>query len=373
MEEPQILNEMEKKVSYLDRVFHEVIENANSLIVRWNERGINYMNHRALKYFGYTEPEVVGKSITMIMPEKGAGGEDMRGLSRDILEHPDKYVNMQVQNIKKDGEKVWVAWSNKVVKDENGETEIISIGNDIEAPMNKHQQDLARKEEKLAALSQLAGVIAHELRNPLASIQMASFNIGRKVKGEAKERIEGNLETIAKKVEESNKIISDVLAFGRIKPPSYQRVELSGLIKEGVASSHERLTDCKSPLEENLGGVEGLSVDVDPVQIKQVIGNLVNNACDAVRGIEGRQGRIDVEADADRRQVHIVVRDNGTGMDAETLKKLSKPFYTTKSTGTGLGLTVAKQIIQLHNGSISFQSAKGQGTSVTVSIPLQHA
>jgi two-component system NtrC family sensor kinase len=118
----------------------------------------------------------------------------------------------------------------------------------------------------------------------------------------------------------------------------------------------------------NTDQVHGVPVRMDPVQIKEVFHNILNNACDAVP--EGT-GTIDIEAANEHNHVRIRFKDDGQGIGLEHIGKIFDPFFTTKTKGTGLGLAVCKQILSLHQGSITVESHSGKGTSVVITLPRE--
>jgi signal transduction histidine kinase len=217
--------------------------------------------------------------------------------------------------------------------------------------------------KRLSDIGALATTVAHELRNPLAGINLAAYNIQRKT--HEKELLGKHIETIEKKVIESNQIIDNLLFFSTLKPPNMQPACLYELIKESeeIAKSKAK---CKTVRINNKSDIlKDLLIEVDPLQIKEVFGNIFNNAIEAFT----EQSEITVLVNQDGKYIKITITDTGIGMDKDVKEKAFRPFFSTKSKGTGLGLTVSKQIIENHNGSISIESTKGKGTSIILRLP----
>jgi signal transduction histidine kinase len=166
----------------------------------------------------------------------------------------------------------------------------------------------------------------------------------------------------------SGKIIVDILVYGRIKPPEYAPVKVADLVRESLADVRVKRGDEKIRVGDRLD-LAGCVIQADSRQLKEVFTNLIDNACDAVKLLQDREGEVRLEGEDLDPDVRIIISDSGVGMDEATLQKLNKPFFTTKSQGTGLGLTVARQIIDLHKGALDIRSEKGRGTSVTVLLP----
>ena len=222
------------------------------------------------------------------------------------------------------------------------------------------------RSKRLSDIGALAATVAHELRNPLATIRMAAHNIRRKAPDSS---LDGHVATIDKKVGESEQIINNLLFYSRLRPPHYEKVNLFEIIEECLEAMEGKHRKNIS-VSKNIEPLKTLYVEADPVQMKEVFNNLLDNAHDAVAAGEGR---IRVVGERDGGFVRVAVEDNGTGIAADDLAKVFDPFFTTKAKGTGLGLSVCKQIVVLHKGEIEIKSDCGRGTSVSVRLPHQSA
>ncbi|MGE5309026.1 MAG: PAS domain-containing protein [Deltaproteobacteria bacterium] len=227
-------------------------------------------------------------------------------------------------------------------------------------------QELERS-KRLSDIGQLAATVAHELRNPLAAIDMASVNIRRKANIPDLKR---HLETIHKKVFESDQIINNLLFYSRLRSPHIESTNIYGLLTDSIRAAKARMPETVS-VELDADPVKQTYAEVDPIQIKEVFVNIFNNAVDAVSHKPG--GRITITARRPDGDIQITFNDNGVGMDKETLAKAMEPFYSTKAKGTGLGLSVSRQIVDLHHGQIKLGSEPGKGTMVTVCLPLHRS
>ena len=227
------------------------------------------------------------------------------------------------------------------------------------------QQELADS-KRLSDIGALAATVAHELRNPLGVMQTAVYNVRRKV---ADHSLDKHLTNIERKIAESTQIINNLLFHTRINEPKIEKVLLSDLLGECMANAGERFHDINVEVEKRLDTIDGVAVDVDPFQMKEVFNNILVNAYQAVSA-DG--GRIEIDGrPADGGHVEISIRDNGTGIDAEDVDMVFEPFFTRKSRGTGLGLAICRQLVRLHNGEVRIESEKGQGTKVTVRLPIE--
>ncbi len=156
--------ELEESSEFLARSetrYRELVENANSIIVRWNLEGrITFVNKFAQEFFGYDENEIIGRyAVGTIVPEEESTGRDLSGLTEDILSNPARYVSNVNENIKKNGERVWVAWTNKPVVDDDGRiVEVLSIGNDITARRRLEQDLIEEKNLNDLMVDSLPGI-----------------------------------------------------------------------------------------------------------------------------------------------------------------------------------------------------------------------
>ncbi|MGE5309286.1 MAG: PAS domain S-box protein [Deltaproteobacteria bacterium] len=224
------------------------------------------------------------------------------------------------------------------------------------------QNDLD-KSRRLSDIGFLAATVAHELRNPLGVIKVANYNMRRKNKSRDLDR---HLDNIDKKILQAEAIINNLLFYSRLRTPHYEKVSPYSLLHEIVEPLRQGFPEIV--FSERLDKVKGLKMDADPTQLAELCSNILNNACDACKD---RRGEVEVEAAVSEGVLRVDFSDNGVGMDGDQLSKLFQPFYSTKSKGTGLGLTVSKQIINLHNGSIDVKSAQDEGTTVTIKLPLK--
>ncbi|OGS23629.1 MAG: hypothetical protein A2297_08345 [Elusimicrobia bacterium RIFOXYB2_FULL_48_7] len=230
--------------------------------------------------------------------------------------------------------------------------------------MQSHEE--IDKLKRLSDIGELAATVAHELRNPLAVIKMSAYNLQRKVKNTEFEKHFGN---ITKKIEESNQIINNLLSFSKTKLPNYEQVDIYTLLGECAETEKEKFAKQKIKHIDSFGGLKGVNIEADPLQLKSVIINILNNAYEALG--ERASGRLEVSGKVKDGLLNLVIADNGPGIDKENLDRIFEPFFSTKAKGTGLGLAVCRQIIELHNGKIEIKSEKGEGTLVSITLPLK--
>ena len=230
-------------------------------------------------------------------------------------------------------------------------------------------QKKLERTDRLSDIGQFSSAVVHELRNPLAAINMATINIERKLaQGGDGQKLRSNLDSIEKKIKESDQIINNLLFYTRLRAPEWQRVNIKGVLSDSIEMAFARHPDFNVDLQKHMDVVKGLEIDADPLQIKEVFTNVINNAFDA---LENMSGSVTVSAEVKDSQVLVSVIDTGKGIPRENLQKVFDAFFTTKSQGTGLGLAVTRQIIEAHHGDINISSKVGKGTTVTISLPTR--
>lgn len=230
----------------------------------------------------------------------------------------------------------------------------------------KQAQTQLDKNRRLSDIGTLASTVAHELRNPLGVIKTALYNIRRKRTNSA---IDRHLDNIDKKVAESVLIINNLVNYARIKEPTYETVNLVELVDSCIEHISDRYAQLTTTITKKYISSHEYFIDTDPNQLSEILGNILINAFQAANN---QQGDIAVSIDVNPTTYAITITDNGAGIDAETLEKVFDPFFSTKAKGTGLGMTIANELIHLHNGSITIHSEEGQGTAITITVPQRH-
>ncbi len=221
------------------------------------------------------------------------------------------------------------------------------------------QQKLSQS-KRLSDVGTLVVIVAHELRNPLAAISLATQNIRRK-KGDLP--IEKHLDSIEKKVSESNKIIGDLLFCAKLKAPRYEIINIQNILSECIGLAKKKFQNPHIKVIRKFGQKKIL-VNADLLQINQLFANILYNAFESI--IE-KKGEITVGFGLNnQRNLEIYFKDNGVGMSKEDIRRTPELFFTTKAKGIGLGLTVCYEIVALHHGKISVKSQKNKGTTITI-------
>jgi two-component system NtrC family sensor kinase len=241
------------------------------------------------------------------------------------------------------------------------------------AALKQAQQALVQS-EKLASLGTLSASIAHEINNPLAGILTFARLMSRTLEsGEVDDAARAaclkNLGLIQRETERCTRIVRSLLDFARARPIELLTVDAVSALEEALSLTQHKLQLQQVVLERDLDGPAVVRGDFG--QLRQVFVNLALNACDAME----KGGTLSVTSRKvdDGRFVEIALADTGAGIAPEHLSKIFDPFFTTKQMGTGLGLSVVYGVVEKHGGSMKAQSRVGEGTTMTVRLPLAGA
>ena len=358
--------------------YRELVQNANSIILRRNAEGkITFFNEFAQRFFGYTEDEIIGKNVVgTIVPEKDRAGRDLAAMVKDIGLNPVAYATNENENMRKNGESVWVSWTNKAIRDKNRNiVEILCVGNDV-----TERKELERQLShalKMESVGTLAGGIAHGFNNLLMTILgNTSLMLLNTDPGDPNYK---KLKTIEKQIESGSKLTSQLLGYARKGKYELKSMNMNHVVKDSSEVFARTRKDISVKLELS---PDLLSVEADRNQIEQILWNLYVNAADAMP--EGgdfiiktfntdhiKIGRNNIYIPKPGKYVLLTLTDTGSGMDKEIQERIFDPFFTTKAIGrgTGLGLASVYGIIKSHDGYIDVESKKGEGTTFTIYLP----
>ena len=237
----------------------------------------------------------------------------------------------------------------------------------INKQLQKSLLDIQRKDDLLDKMSQqlafssLSKGIAHEIRNPMASMLLRSEILESDIKNEI--QIKKFLDVVKSEIFRILHITDSMLNYGDISTPEYISTSLSQLIDKTCFMIEGNCKKSNIQLIKDINFHDNVSIDAN--QMTQVFLNLFLNAIDALTSIDRPILKISLNSLPESR-ISLVVQDNGVGMDKATLNRIYDPFFTTKYENTGLGLSIVLKIIKHHKGSISFDSRLGQGTTVSI-------
>ena len=226
-----------------------------------------------------------------------------------------------------------------------------------------HRTQMSRAEH-LATLGEMATGLAHEIRNPLAGIAGVVEIVGRDLPSTSPAR--AVIKDVRLEIAQINRIVTDLLETARPHPPQIRLSNLNTTVEHAVMLARQQVLS--KPIKIELHKAPDLpEVEHDSDQIHQVLLNLLLNAVQAVTGA----GTVNVEIGSQDGFASVAVSDTGRGISSEHLSNIFRPFYTTKGNGTGLGLSLARRIVEEHHGRIEVNSVVAKGSKFTVLLPFQ--
>ena len=365
-----------------------ITNSAKDAIILIDEKGVTrFWSKSAEKLFGYSSEEAIGKNLHILLAPSMLSEVAEKGLLKfKGSEHPayeGRNLNMTAQT--KDGKELPVEVSITALW-LKGKRHFVGIVRDIaervemQRKIEEYTHNLEKivqertkqlktaneqllKSQRLAAIGELAGMVGHDLRNPLTGIKGAIYYLETKCAARIGATGKMLLETIDKAIEHSNKIINDLLAYSSKLSLALSETTPKLLLKKALASIEvpERIQ-----IIDATKGKPKIKADIE--SMRKVFVNLITNAIDAMP----EAGTLTITSKAVKGNVKIIFKDTGTGMTEETLSKLKLgfPLFTTKAKGMGFGLPICKRIVEAHGGKISLKSALGKGTAITITIPV---
>ena len=380
-----------EKLKKSEKKYRELVENANSIILRRDPSGkITFFNEYAQRFFGLSEQEILGKTmIGTIVPEKDSRGNDQTEAILEIGADPGKYPTHEYENMRKGGERVWVSWTNKALRDPQGKiVEILCIGNDVtalrEAEREKHALEARlQRAEKMEAIGSLAGGVAHDLNNILPSL--ISFPDVILMDLPEDSALRKPVLSIKRSGERAAAIAQDLLTLARRVVPLKAPVDLNGVIREYLESPEGSKLQSDYPnvqIEKDLE--PGLHLILgSPVHLSKTVMNLALNAVEAIpsegrvvlstRSLQLKEAIRGYEMIEPGEYAVLSVTDTGVGISDRNLEKIFEPFYTKKAmgrSGSGLGMAIVWGTVKDHRGYVDVKSEEGKGTTFDLYFPV---
>jgi len=330
----------------------------STIVAKTDRHGtITYANDKFCEISGYAREELIGQNHRIINSGHHSlefFKEMWRTIGGGHLWHA------EIRNRAKDGSYYWVDTTIVPFLDRNGRPhQYIAIRHDITARKRAEAEIL--EQSAMTRLGQMAAVVAHELKNPLAGLRGALEIIGRRMSAESSDRrIVG--EMIAR-IDSLNQMVQDLLVFARPTEPRRAPTSVGEIVSEtaGLLAVDAEMRE----VEVEVSGANPV-VSADAMLIKGTLLNLLINAAQAI----GRRGRVAVSIVERDGHCLISVTDRGPGIPAEIRDKVFEPFFTTKHRGTGLGLPVARRTVERHGGRLWFECPPDGGTVMFLTLPL---
>jgi two-component system sensor histidine kinase PilS (NtrC family) len=355
----------------LERLYKHIVQNVVSGLATVDGEGkITSFNRMAEEITGRRFEEVYQEEIDSLFPgvhawSRSVGGTGGEGWSRLRL------PRWETRYPRRDGTSLILGFSISPLKDAN-DREMGSILIFQDLTRLREMEEHLKRSDRLAAIGKMAAGIAHEIRNPLASIS-GSIEI-LKEEMESSPQNQQLMGIVLREVNRLNSLIADFLLFARPISPGKEEIRLNALIEEILQMFRNGPEfNPRIRLETQFG--DDLRIQGDPHQIRQVFWNLFINAAQAMPDggtlrVELRRNSPSALPSRDRPCGEVEVRDSGTGIGPEEMGKIFDPFFTTKEKGTGLSLSIVHSIVEAYGGKITVQSQVGKGTTFRILLPI---
>jgi two-component system, sporulation sensor kinase E len=368
---------LDKLITRLDRFSPSEVQNLVSRLVR--EKGfmesvfealregvfivdpdgnITFANRAVHQLLGVDTTRCIGQKVKTVI----------RGLDWNNLAHPDRVVTRDMEVFYPENRflNFYLAPINGQVESKDEHLGYVMLIHDITESKKAHEENL--ETEKLNALTFLAAGVAHEIGNPLTSLDIHLQLLGRKInklEGSEKEDLSKLLGTAKQEINRLDNILKQFLHALRPQGSLREKVQLHNVLRDTLETLEAELIE--RDIKVNLELTENLPlIDLDAGQIQQALYNLIRNAAQAVCP---NDGEITIETIFNDHEVVISIADNGKGISPEHMGALFEPFRTTKKSGSGLGLLIVRRIVREHGGEMEIDSEENKGTKVNLYFP----
>jgi len=388
----------EKALQESEQKYRELVENANSIILHWTRDGrITFLNKFGQRFFGYAADEIIGRHVIgTIVPVIESDGRDLAMLMEQIRLDPVAFEHNINENMRRNGERVWIAWTNRIAQDTQGRVaEILSIGTDItelkqaeetirelnaglERRVAERTAELAVAMDRAQAADRIKSAflasMSHELRTPLNSIIGFTGMVLQGLAGPLNEEQTKQLGMVRGSARHLLDLINDILDISKIEAGQFkimsENFNLRGSIEKTVQIISP-LADKKnillhSRIKDNISDMRG-----DQRRVEQIILNLLSNA---VKFTD--HGEIHLNCYSENGFITLSIEDTGIGIKPENINIIFEAFRQVDTgtartqEGTGLGLNITKKLVEMMGGSIHVKSEWEKGSIFTVKLPV---
>ncbi len=359
------LNTREKEAHELTERLNRITDNLQEIVFETNEKGeIIFLNQAWTQMTGYDIDECLGTMYDQYFDQEERVVQHLLSV---IKEHKDA-GRVELQLLHKEGKKVWGDVHYKLYFDEHhqftggiGTVADITKQKQAKLELERSNQQLQMQAQKLAVAGQIAAGIAHEVRNPLTSVN----GFLQLMKTQYTERTD-YFDIIFSEIKRIDFVLSELLVLAKPQSVHFQEVQLHELLEQVITLLKTNAVlsniDLKQPFKRQDAG----AILADANQMKQLFINLIKNAIEAMP--EG--GSIYISTEKVLNEWKITIQDEGKGMSEEDIQKIYDPFFSTKKEGTGLGLTICATILKDHHGRMDVSSELGKGTAFHIYLPV---
>ena len=360
---------------FLETVFNAIQE---GIIVTDVKGRITYLNEAACELFGLENQDSIGKRL-----DERVRGLDWENLARsqgpitrdmEIFYPANRFINFYIvplvierreEMVIDDGESGEAEKPRSPVDHHPEQVGYAIILRDITETRRSAQQTI--ESERLNALTMLAAGVAHEIGNPLNSLHIHLQLMERKIRDlDGKKELQESIDVARAEISRLDSIVTQFLRAIRPAKPQLQPENINSIVDEAVRFFGPEIRDRDMVVEQELRSDLPL-VQVDRDQMKQAFYNVIKNSLEAMK----RRGILRIRTNMDSSHVIVSFTDTGGGISADNLGRIFEPYFTTKTSGTGLGLLIVRRIVREHGGELAIESSEGKGVSLTIRLPFK--
>ena len=346
---------------FLETVFNAIQE---GIIVTDASGRITYLNHAASELFGLQEEDSLGKPLR----------ERVSGLDWDALTQSGAAITRDIEIFYPTNRVINFYVVPLLIEHDPNDRKIDLVARHVGYAMilrditeSRRSAEQTLETERLNALTLLAAGVAHEIGNPLNSLNIHLQLLQRKldkVDPEIRREFADSVEIARAEIDRLDSIVTQFLRAIRPTHPQFSPTNVNDIVGEALQFFAPELNDRDIGVEQELRSDLPL-LELDRDQMKQAFYNVIKNSIEAVK----QRGQLRIRTDKDDTHVLVSFTDTGGGISAENLSRVFQPYFTTKTSGTGLGLLIVRRIVREHGGELSIQSEEGQGLTLTIRLP----
>ena len=348
---------------FLETVFNAIQE---GIIVTDSSGKITYMNDGACELFGLDAEDSIGKKL-----DERVRGLDWHSLTRsggpvtrdlEIFYPSNRFINFYIVPL--------------IIEHRAEDVQADGVGHQVgyaiilrDITESRRTAEKTIESERLNALTLLAAGVAHEIGNPLNSLNIhlqLMVRAARKLKGQERDELEQSIKVARDEIGRLDSIVTQFLRAIRPSKPQLQPANINAIVEETLHFFAPEI-EARDIVVESEPRSDLPLVQIDRDQMKQAFYNIIKNSFEAMK----RRGILRIRTDMDDSHVRVSFTDNGGGMSAEALSRVFEPYYTTKSSGSGLGLLIVRRIVREHGGELAIESAEGKGLTLTIRLPFK--
>ncbi|OYP28873.1 two-component system sensor histidine kinase NtrB [Rhodopirellula sp. MGV] len=361
-----------------------ILNNAVDAIITIDRKGtVQSVNPATETLFGYRADEIVGQNVSLLMPEPDRSqhdgylqrhertgekriigiGREVDGRRKDGTVFP---AHLAVSEYNVGADRFYTGVVRDITDLRQAQLELSKLNKELEQRVELRSQELQRtqselvRKEKFVAMGRVSGGIAHEIRNPLNVLKSSAYFL-LNAEHVSEEKRREHLHRIERQVGVIDGIVTALSESSLLRSSSRVATDIAAMVRDVLASEFTSLESIGFEVQHH--GEPAVAM-VDQEQLRIVVRNIVRNACDAMA--DG--GTVQVATRSQDGIVCITIADQGEGIAAERIQQITEPFYSTKSRGMGLGLSICKSILDKNEGVLNFESELGRGTEVRIQL-----